>query len=118
MVANLCVYASPLHAKPIAIVNPVPTVLCKLAKEIGEPDNDYTKLCDRPKVQSAVCKMLQSVGKQHGLQGIELIQGVVLSEEEWTPQTGLVTNAQKLNRKALIERFGKAIQKVYADAKD
>ncbi|KAH0343545.1 putative AMP-binding enzyme, partial [Aureobasidium melanogenum] len=118
VVANLCVYASPLHAKPIAIVNPVPTVLCKLAKEICEPDDDYTKLCDRLKVQSAVCKTLQSVGKQHGLQGIELIQGVVLSEEEWTPQTGLVTNAQKLNRKALIERFDKAIQKVYADAKD
>ncbi|KAH0276046.1 putative AMP-binding enzyme, partial [Aureobasidium melanogenum] len=118
VVANLCVYALPLHAKPIAIVNPVSTVLCKLAKEIGEPDDDYTKLCNRPKVQSAVCKMLQSVGKQHGLQGIELIQGVVLSEEEWTPQTGLVTNAQKLNRKALVERFDNAIQKVYADSKD
>ncbi|KAH0267600.1 putative AMP-binding enzyme, partial [Aureobasidium melanogenum] len=119
VVANLCVYASPLHAKPIAIVNPVPIVLCKLAKEVGElSDDDYTQLCGRPKVQSAVCKMLQGVGKQHGLQGIEMIQGVVLSDEEWTPQTGLVTNAQKLNRKALIERFNKAIEKVYADTKD
>lgn len=118
MVANLCVYASPSHAKPVAIVNPVPAVLCKLAKEIGEANDDYMELCGNPKVQSAVCNMLKSVGKQHGLQGIELIQGVVLSDDEWTPQTGLVTNAQKLNRKALTERFGKAVDKVYADMKD
>jgi long-chain acyl-CoA synthetase len=36
----------------------------------------------------------------------------VLSEHEWTPQNGLVTNAQKLNRRAVVEMFGKQIDEV------
>ena len=38
------------------------------------------------KMNDVVLAELQKGGKTGGLQGIELIQGVVLAEEEWTPQ--------------------------------
>ena len=34
----------------------------------------------------SVLKELQSAGRAGGLSGIEIIEGVVVSDEEWTPQ--------------------------------
>ena len=39
-----------------------------------------------PNVQKEVLKQMQAVGKKAGLAGIEMIVGVVLADEEWTPQ--------------------------------
>lgn len=57
---------------------------------------------------------IQVVGKQNRLQGIEMIQDVVLSEEEWTPQSGLVTSSQKVIRRVMLERYKGEIESVYA----
>ncbi|KAF2794232.1 acetyl-CoA synthetase-like protein [Melanomma pulvis-pyrius CBS 109.77] len=113
IVNNICVYASPDHAKPVAVVQPAPSALRKIAKQLGEGDASHEALCNSDKVRAAVRTEVQMAGKQSGLQGIELVHDVVLSEEEWTPQNGLVTNAQKLNRRAVVERFKKQIDSVY-----
>jgi long-chain acyl-CoA synthetase len=113
VVNNICVYAAPEHAKPIAIVEPAPLVLSQIAKRIGEGDTPHGVLCKSEKVRAAVLAEMLTAGKQSGLQGIELIQDVVLSEDEWTPQNGLVTNAQKLNRRAVVEKFGKRIDDIH-----
>jgi len=64
-------------------------------------------------MNAAVLKEMQKAGKNGGLTGIEIIEGVVLSDEEWTPQNGLVTSAQKLNRKGITEKYKKEIEKAY-----
>lgn len=38
------------------------------------------------KVVALVLKQLQDAGRKGGLAGIEIIEGVVLADEEWTPQ--------------------------------
>jgi long-chain acyl-CoA synthetase len=58
---------------------------------------------------------MQKLGSQNGLQGIEIIQNVILSPDEWTPQSGLVTNAQKLNRRAVVDKFKYEIDAAYAE---
>jgi long-chain acyl-CoA synthetase len=112
IVNNICVFASPDHAKPIAIVEPVPPVLSEIAKRFGEEAASHEALCKSDRVRKAVLTELLMAGRQGGLQGIELIHAVVLSEHEWTSQSGLVTNAQKLNRRAVVEMFGKQIDEV------
>ena len=74
---------------------------------------------------------LQSTGKQGGLTGIEIIDGVILADEEWTPANvslsrprnmedysysfqGFVTASQKLNRKVILQRYQKDVDKAYA----
>ena len=37
-------------------------------------------------MNSVVLKELQGAGRQGGLAGLEIIDGVVLADEEWTPQ--------------------------------
>jgi long-chain acyl-CoA synthetase len=109
VVNNVCIFASPEHAKPIAIVEPVPLALTQMAKRTGEEAVSHKVLCKSDRVRKAVLAEMLMVGKQGGLQGIELIHAVVLSELEWTPQNGLVTSAQKLNRRAVVEMFGREI---------
>jgi long-chain acyl-CoA synthetase len=43
-------------------------------------------LLDNEKFQDIVIKEVQAAGRKGGLGGIELVSGVVLVHEEWTPQ--------------------------------
>lgn len=86
VVGNICVYAAQDQSKPIAIVVPNEQALKQLASDNGVQGNGLEDLCHNDKVNSAVLKEMQSAGKKGGLAGIEIIEGVVLSDEEWTPQ--------------------------------
>ena len=91
VVANICVYAAPDKSKPVAIIYPAEPALKKLAAENGIADDDLGTLVHDPKLNSLVLKDLQAAGRKGGLAGIEIIDGVVISDEEWTPQNvGLV----------------------------
>lgn len=116
VVGNICVYADDAKAKPIAIIVPLEPALKKLASSIGVTDASLEELVHNKKLQSAVLKELQNVGRQGGLSGIEIIDGVVLADEEWTPQNGLVTAAQKLNRKGILNKFKKEVAQAYGSS--
>ena len=64
---------------------PVEGVLKKLASDI-KIEGEYSDIVHNPKLRSAVLKQMHDVGRKAGLAGIELIEGVVLSAEEWTPE--------------------------------
>ncbi len=86
VVANICCYADDSKAKPIAIIVPAEPALKKLAGMVGVTGDNIEELVHSKKLQAAVLKELQAAGRQGGLSGIEVIDGVVLSDEEWTPQ--------------------------------
>ena len=65
------------------------------------------------KLNDIVLQELQMGGKAGGLTGIELIQGVVLADEEWTPQNGMTTSAQKINRKGILNQYQDSVNKAY-----
>lgn len=86
VVANICVYADDSKAKPVAIIVPNEPVLKKLAQSNGIEGATIEELVHNKKLNGAVLKELQAAGRSGGLAGIEIIEGVVLSDEEWTPQ--------------------------------
>jgi long-chain acyl-CoA synthetase len=86
VVANICVYADEQKTKPIAIIVPAEPALKKLAESIGVEGQGVEDLAHNKKIQDAVLKELQQAGRQGGLSGIEIIEGVVVSDDEWTPQ--------------------------------
>ncbi|KAI2619994.1 acetyl-CoA synthetase-like protein [Hypoxylon sp. NC1633] len=116
VVANICVYADQSKAKPIAIIVPAEPALRKLAADNGIQGAGLEELVHNKKVNDLVLKELQSAGRAGGLSGIEIIEGVALSEEEWTPQNGLVTAAQKLNRKAILNKYEKGVKEAYSSS--
>ncbi|KAH8690803.1 putative fatty acid activator Faa4 [Talaromyces proteolyticus] len=86
VVANICIYAAEDQIKPIAIVVPVEAALQKIAKANGIAGETVESLVHNEDLKAAVLKELQSAGKAGNLRGIEIIDGVVLSDEEWNPQ--------------------------------
>lgn len=86
VVANICVYADQDRSKPIAIIVPAEPALKKLASSSGVKGDNLEELVHNKKLQAAVLKELQNAGRAGGLSGIEIIEGVVMSDEEWTPQ--------------------------------
>jgi len=116
VVANICVYADAQQAKPVAIIVPAEPALKKLAASIGVQGDNLETLVHNKKLQKAVHQELQQAGKSGGLSGIEIIAGVVLADEEWTPQNGLVTSAQKLSRKKILEKYTKEVDEAYRTA--
>jgi len=45
---------------------------------------------------------------------MEAVTAVVLAHEEWTPESGLVTPAQKLQRKRIEAKFESEIKAAFA----
>ena len=86
IVANICVYAATDRAKPIAIIVPAEPALKSLAHGNGIEGHGIGDLVHNQKLNVIVLKELQAAGKQGGLSGIEIIDGVVMADEEWNPQ--------------------------------
>lgn len=86
VVGNICVYAAQDKSKPVAIIVPVEPALQKLAAAHGIKGGSLGTLVHDKKLNGIVLKELQKAGREGGLGGIEIIDGVVMSEEEWTPQ--------------------------------
>ncbi|CAJ2505204.1 Uu.00g125980.m01.CDS01 [Anthostomella pinea] len=101
-VNNLMVHGDSSAPRPIAIISPNEKPLADLAKSLGV---DNANMYNDKKVREAVHKDLISVGKKAGLSGLEMIAGVVLVDDEWTPTNGLVTATQKVNRRALKDHY-------------
>ena len=83
MVANICVHAASDRNRPIAIIVPAEPALMELAKENGIEGNGLEDLIHDKKLNGLVLKEMQQVGREGGLAGIEIIDGVVMADEEW-----------------------------------
>ena len=67
-------------------------------------------LCHSEKVNELIWKECNAIGKKNGFRSIEILQAVILTADEWTPENGLVTAAQKIQRKKIAEAFAVEIQ--------
>ncbi|KAI0032135.1 long-chain-fatty-acid-CoA-ligase [Vararia minispora EC-137] len=114
-VGNICVYATPDAKQPIAIVVPHEGHLRAGLKSVDGVDAsaDLHKLCVDKRVKDAVLKDLNAAGKKAGFKGMEMLEAVILTPEEWTPESGLVTAAQKIQRKKIAEKFAAEIKEAY-----
>ncbi|GME73215.1 unnamed protein product [Ambrosiozyma monospora] len=117
-VSNICCYADETKVKPIAIVVPNEPVVKKIAVQLGLADSidnaHISDLINDKKLCSYITKDLVKTGKEHGLAGIELILGVVILDDEWTPENGYVTSAQKLQRKKILASVQDRVDALYA----
>ena len=99
----------------MAVVYPNEAALVKLAKSNDIEGENLETLVHNHKLNALVHQLLLASGKAGGLAGAEMLQGVVMCDEEWTPQNGLVTSAQKLNRRGIVSAHQKEIDQAYAN---
>lgn len=109
LVQNLCVYGHPDARQPMAVIIPNEVHLRHALKQGAvsgvDPDTSLAALCEHPDVRKLVLENCNAVGKKNGFKPLEILESVVLTAEEWTPENGLVTAAQKLQRKKIHDAF-------------
>ena len=117
LVANICVHASPDAKQPMAIIIPHEAHLRHALADKGPAGVDAKEelhaLCRSDKVAEFVLKECNALGKKNGFKPMETLEAVILTADEWTPESGLVTAAQKVQRKKVAEAFEKEIKEVY-----
>ena len=62
-------------------------------------------------------KDVQEACRKGGIERFETPQRVKVVTEAWTPETGLVTDALKLKRKAIEQKYRDQIEDLYLDKK-
>lgn len=99
--------------QPIAIIIPHEGNLRHALqnKSIPVDENEHlAALCHNEKVKELVLKECNAIGKKNGFKPIEILQAVILTPDEWTAESGLVTAAQKVQRKKVAQAFEKEIK--------
>jgi long-chain acyl-CoA synthetase len=95
LVSNGAIIANGEHNQPAMVVVAHPTNLPAFAKKNGLGDGeDLEALCKDERVVDAALKELNATGRKQGLKGLELLEAIVLTEDEWTPESGFLTAAQ------------------------
>jgi len=61
------------------------------ASELGIESTEFHSLCQNEQMRDAILKDINATGKKAGFKSIEVLQCVVLSDEEWTPQNEMLT---------------------------
>ncbi|CAK7567045.1 MAG: long-chain fatty acid-CoA ligase [Sporothrix epigloea] len=113
-VHNCMVYGDSEHSRPVIVVCANDEGLEALAQKNGIT-SPTPSLHHDPKVRGLVLKELQSIGKTASLTPIEMVQGVALVDDEWTPVNGLVTATQKVNRRKIKEMYQKEIKAAFGE---
>ncbi|KAF9812784.1 hypothetical protein IEO21_05987 [Rhodonia placenta] len=116
LVSNVCVHADPNAKQPIAIIIPHEQQLQHTLehKSVGPASNTtMADLCKDDRVRELILKECNAIGKKNGLKQMELLQAVILTADEWTPESGLVTAAQKTQRRKIAERYAQEIKDTY-----
>jgi long-chain acyl-CoA synthetase len=105
------VYATQDANQPIAIIFPHEVNLRHAIEDSQiNKDSSLDELCHNEHVKTMVLKDLNSIGKKNGFRSNELLQAVILTPDEWTTQSGLLTAAQKIQRGPIAKAFAKEIE--------
>jgi long-chain acyl-CoA synthetase len=126
-VAQSFVYGDSLQAFLVAVVVPDEEVLVPWAKErglmsssssssSGKPTTTFAALCALPQVKQHLLKSMIHTGQEGGLKGFEQIRAVFVASEPFSVENGLITPTFKLKRPQALERYGKEIKAMYAEA--
>lgn len=111
-IENCCLCASASSEFTVLLISPN-------LKQIGNytekhfNDNDWQKLINTEEFHKQLLKDLDEICQKGGIERFERPQRVFIVDEVWTPETGLVTDALKLKRKAIENKYEDLIELLY-----
>ncbi|XP_061835657.1 long-chain-fatty-acid--CoA ligase 3b [Nerophis lumbriciformis] len=112
LVDNICAYANSDQSYVISFVVPNQKQLMVLAERL-QVRGTWEEICNSPLMEKEVLRIIKEAALSSKLERFEIPVKVRLSAEAWTPETGLVTDAFKLKRKALKTHYQDDIERLY-----
>ena len=86
---------------------------CHLLPTRSEPltrNIDHHRSCVPAATAGDFADACNDISKKNGLKGPEVLCGVVLTPEEWTPETGLVSAVTKVKGSTVASTFKREIE--------
>jgi len=117
-VAQIWVYGNSYKRWLVGVVVPDPEYLAMWAKQNGMEGQDYKTLVLSERVNQAIVKDLERVGKEAKLNGIEFVKAIHLTSDAFTVDNDHMTPTFKLRRVNLLKSFQKKIDEMYAKIGD
>ena len=115
IVDMVCVYADPTKTATIAFIIPDDAKLCEFANQcnvFSPAGGKRADLCKNQVLKEHILKDITTCVSKR-LEKFEVPKIIALVDEPWTPETGLVTAAMKLKRKAIQSAYQNEINKMY-----
>ncbi|UJR20379.1 hypothetical protein I4U23_023510 [Adineta vaga] len=114
IVENCCLCAAASAEYTVVLISPNPKQMANYTqKYFGE--TEWQKLIDDDDFNEQVLKDVQDACKKGHIERFETPQRVRIVVESWTPETGLVTDALKLKRKAIELKYAAEIEELYVE---
>ena len=110
---GVCCYGDGDMDRPVAIIQINEGHTKKWAKE-NNVEGDLDAILKTEKLYKAVMDSLHKEFAKSDLSHLEKLVAVALLHDPWTPENGCLTAANKLQRRAVIEKFGKEFEEVRA----
>ncbi|KAK1168454.1 long-chain-fatty-acid--CoA ligase 3b [Acipenser oxyrinchus oxyrinchus] len=112
LIDNICAYANSDQSYVIGFIVPNQKQLLALA-ELKKIRGTWEEICNNSEMEKEVIRVMAEAAIGGKLEKFETPVKVRLSAEPWTPETGLVTDAFKLKRKALKTHYQDDIERMY-----
>lgn len=102
----LAIIAPSYADRPLAIVYPHEGNLRNHLRAAGLSDEGTpADWAHRPEVRDYILGQLREIAKRGGLQKAETIRDVILTEQEWSPDNGMLTAAMKIARPYINSKY-------------
>ena len=113
-VDNVCVFGDSYRTFTVALIVASKAYLEKVSKTLGI-SMDHEQLINDINVKLHTMKELISHGIQSGLEKFEIPKDIALVNEEWTPESGLITASFKVKRKQIQTYYQEVIDRMYLE---
>jgi len=97
----------------IALIVPNEKSLTSIARQLNKEHLTHKERCRDIALIDAVKQMIVERARKAGLNKTEIPAKIMLVDEEWTPDSGLVTAAMKIRRKLIKDRYINDINRMY-----
>ena len=101
---NVCVFADQNQLSCVAVAVANQAQVMKISKSLGL-ECDFRAACGNPKIIQTVFESFVAAAKTGKLHKQEIPSKIFLDIDQWTPDTGLVTDALKLKRKVALKFY-------------
>jgi long-chain acyl-CoA synthetase len=108
---GICVYGDGEMDRPVALMQLNKTETLKWAKE-NNVSGEFETIMKSPELYKAVMEAIRVEHAKSDLSHLEKLVAVSLLSSPWTPENGCLTAANKLQRRAVIEKHEKEFLEV------
>lgn len=115
-IEQIFVYGNSLQSYLVAVVVPEEKELIKLAKSLMIEDVNMKRLCKNELIISNILKRLDIVGRQVGLRSFQIPKKIILEDDMFSIDNGLLTPTLKTKRDKVLEKYKKALEELYFEA--